>query len=109
MRPQPSQIANPSALRGVRYRPNKAKSRGCSSIDHGVTFCVVLVRRCALKQPVIDSDGTVHCLYDERIPLTQVGQPLIRHGSHVDPDSHGPWPCINDTCSKKGAIAALIG
>ena len=41
-------------------------------------------------QLVIDSDGTVRCLYDELIPLTQLGQLLIRCGSHVEPNSHGP-------------------
>lgn len=40
---------------------------------------------------VIQPDGTLHCVYDEAIDLTALGQLTISRGSHVEPDSHGQW------------------
>lgn len=46
-----------------------------------------------MMQLVIESDGTIRCLYDELIPLSQLGSLLIRRGSHVEPDRQGQWRC----------------
>ena len=40
---------------------------------------------------VIESDGTVRCLYDEALDLTSLGSMKILRGSHVEPDQHGRW------------------
>jgi len=40
---------------------------------------------------VIDSQGTVRCLYGETIDLQVLGQPHIRRASHVEPDEQGQW------------------
>lgn len=42
-------------------------------------------------QLVIETDGTVRCLYGEAIDLTQLGNVEITRGSHVEPDAGGQW------------------
>jgi hypothetical protein len=42
-------------------------------------------------QLVIQSSGTVHCLYGEELDLHQIGTLAIARGSHVEPDSSGQW------------------
>ena len=42
-------------------------------------------------QLVIDSQGTIHCLYAEAIPLAALGQMSIRRASHVEPTPAGRW------------------
>jgi hypothetical protein len=42
-------------------------------------------------QLVIETDGTVRCIYEEVIDLTQLGAVEIRRGSHVEPDTIGQW------------------
>lgn len=44
-------------------------------------------------QLVIEVDGVIRCLYDELIPLAQLGQLTLRRGSHVEPTSDGQWEC----------------
>ncbi len=39
----------------------------------------------------IDADGTVHCLYEERIDLSRLGTLSICRASHVEPDDEGRW------------------
>ena len=40
---------------------------------------------------VVDSRGSVHCLYDETIDLRGLGQASIRRASHVEPNDAGQW------------------
>jgi hypothetical protein len=42
-------------------------------------------------QLVIDSRGTVRCLYTEAIALASLGRLAIRRGSHVEPTPDGRW------------------
>ena len=35
--------------------------------------------------------GQVHCLYDETLDLSSLGQATIRRASHVEPDEAGLW------------------
>ena len=42
-------------------------------------------------QLVIHTDGSVRCLYDERLSLGSLGTFQIRRGSHVEPDAVGQW------------------
>ena len=37
------------------------------------------------------SDGTMRCVYDEAIPLSQLGSLSIRRASHVEPNPDGTW------------------
>ena len=40
---------------------------------------------------VVDPQGVVHCLYEELIDLSALGQLSIRRASHVEPDPEGRW------------------
>ncbi len=42
-------------------------------------------------QLVIDPAGGVRCLYDETLPLTELGRLSIQRGSHVEPNEAGQW------------------
>jgi hypothetical protein len=42
-------------------------------------------------QLVIESTGTVRCVYAEAIDLSALGAPSIRRASHVEPDESGQW------------------
>ena len=42
-------------------------------------------------QIVVTPTGTIRCLYDEAIDLSQFGQLSIARGSHVEPTSDGHW------------------
>ncbi len=42
-------------------------------------------------QLIIDSKGNARCIYQEIIPLSQLGHIKIRRGSHVEPISGGKW------------------
>ena len=42
-------------------------------------------------QLIIDNHGNARCIYDEAIPLHQLGRIKIRRGSHVDPIAGGMW------------------
>jgi len=42
-------------------------------------------------QIVIDGKGNGCCVYDESIPLSQLGRIKIRRGSHVEPVEGGQW------------------
>jgi hypothetical protein len=42
-------------------------------------------------QLVIDSRGSVRCVYAEAIDLSRLGQVSIRRASHVEPDQEGHW------------------
>lgn len=38
---------------------------------------------------IIDSEGTVRCVYDEMVDLCSLGQLHITRASHVEPDEQG--------------------
>ena len=40
---------------------------------------------------VIETDGTVRCLYDEAFDLSALGSVRIERASHVEPDHQGRW------------------
>ncbi len=42
-------------------------------------------------QLVIDPSGGVRCIYDELLPLAELGRLSIQRGSHVEPDDAGQW------------------
>ncbi len=42
-------------------------------------------------QVVVQPTGTIHCLYDESIDLSTLGQLTVRRASHVEPDRNGQW------------------
>jgi hypothetical protein len=42
-------------------------------------------------QLVIDSAGTVHCIYGETIDLAALGPLSISRASHVEPTDGGQW------------------
>ena len=42
-------------------------------------------------QLIIDSGGTVRCVYDEAIDLNTLGHLRITRGSRVEPDDRGRW------------------
>ena len=42
-------------------------------------------------QLVIQSGGTVRCLYSEELDLSALGSPSITRGSHVEPTDDGQW------------------
>ena len=42
-------------------------------------------------QLLIDPQGRVRCVYDETLPLAELGQMTISRGSHVEPDEIGQW------------------
>jgi hypothetical protein len=42
-------------------------------------------------QLLIESSGAIRCLYDEAIPLGNLGQLSIARGSHVEPTAEGTW------------------
>ena len=42
-------------------------------------------------QLVIDPTGEVRCVYDEALPLAELGRLTIARGSHVEPDIAGLW------------------
>jgi hypothetical protein len=40
---------------------------------------------------LIESSGTVRCVFGEQIDLGQLGRLSIRRGSHVEPTPDGQW------------------
>ncbi len=42
-------------------------------------------------QLVIDPGGNVRCVYDEALPLAELGRLTITRGSHVEPNEAGLW------------------
>jgi len=42
-------------------------------------------------QLIIDNRGNARCIYEETIPLSQLGHIKIRRGSHVEPIAGGQW------------------
>ena len=42
-------------------------------------------------QIVIDPVGNMRCVYDEALPLAELGRLTIARGSHVEPNAAGLW------------------
>ena len=42
-------------------------------------------------QLIVESGGSIRCLYDEAIDLASFGQLSISRGSHVEPTPDGQW------------------
>jgi len=40
---------------------------------------------------IVLADGSLHCLYDETLDLSQIGSVSIRRASHVEPTHQGQW------------------
>jgi len=40
---------------------------------------------------VIDTGGTIRCVYSEMIDLAELGKLTIKRASHVEPDASGGW------------------
>ena len=66
-------------------------------------------------QLVIDPAGVVRCLYDETLPLAELGRLTIARGSHVEPTAAGQWtadlspvggPLIGPFATRSAALAA---
>ena len=66
-------------------------------------------------QLVIDPIGGVCCVYDEALPLTELGRLTIARGSHVEPTDAGQWtadlspvggPLLGPFATRSTALAA---
>ena len=66
-------------------------------------------------QLVIDPIGSVRCVYDEALPLTELGRLTIARGSHVEPTDAGQWtadlspvggPLLGPFATRSTALAA---
>ena len=40
---------------------------------------------------LVTPEGTIRCLYDETLPLAELGRLPIQRGSHVEPTPEGEW------------------
>ena len=40
---------------------------------------------------IVHADGSLRCLYDETLDLSQIGPVSIRRASHVEPTQQGQW------------------
>lgn len=40
---------------------------------------------------IINNNGNVRCVYNERIDLSSIGKLAITRASHVEPDTDGAW------------------
>lgn len=68
-------------------------------------------------QLVIHADGTLRCLYDETLDLSQFGQASIQRASHVEPTDQGQWqadlspvngPLLGPFALRSEALAAEV-
>ncbi|MBR9803342.1 hypothetical protein GYB59_17355 [bacterium] len=66
-------------------------------------------------QILIETTGTVRCLYGEELSLNALGRLAIRRGSHVEPTDDGQWtadlspvkgPVLGPFTSRSAALAA---
>ncbi len=58
-------------------------------------------------QLIIDTAGSVRCLYGEAIDLAALGPLAIRRGSHVEPAADGRWLC--DLSPVSGPVLGPFG
>jgi len=66
---------------------------------------------------IIESRGTVRCVYGEDIDLSQLGRLSIQRGSHVEPTPDGQWtadlspvngPLLGPYTTRTEALAAEV-
>lgn len=64
---------------------------------------------------LIEPDGTVTTLYDERLDLSSLGELTLTRASHVDPDHEGQWwarliegPTLGPFPNRSAALAAEV-
>lgn len=66
-------------------------------------------------QLLIDSAGSIRCLYGESLDLASLGTLQIARGSHVEPNEQGRWladlspvagPCLGPFDHRSQALAA---
>ena len=66
-------------------------------------------------QLLIDPAGGVRCVYDEALPLNELGRLTIARGSHVEPTDAGQWtadlspvggPLLGPFATRSTALAA---
>ena len=66
---------------------------------------------------IVNRQGTIQTIYDERIDLARLGRLSIRRGSHVEPTPGGQWtadlapcdgPLLGPFASRGEAIAAEL-
>ena len=64
---------------------------------------------------VILPDGTLRCVYDDRLDFQALGRPSIERASHVEPNIDGEWlanlspvggPCLGPFPRRSLALAA---
>ena len=63
----------------------------------------------------IDPAGTIRCVYDEALQMTELGAVSIQRASHVEPTSDGQWtadltpvagPVLGPFVQRSAALAA---
>jgi hypothetical protein len=68
-------------------------------------------------QLMISSCGNVKMIYDETLPLTELGSVSIQRASHVEPDANGQWladlspvngPTLGPFSKRSDALAAEV-
>jgi hypothetical protein len=66
---------------------------------------------------LVESRGTVRCVYGEDIDLSQLGRLSIQHGVHVEPTADGQWtadlspvygPLLGPYFNRTEALAAEV-
>jgi hypothetical protein len=66
---------------------------------------------------VVQTDGSLRCLYDEAVELSALGQVTIRRASHVEPTDQGQWqadlspvggPVLGPFALRSEALAAEV-
>jgi hypothetical protein len=66
---------------------------------------------------IIDTNGSVSCLYSDALELDQIGRLTISRGSHVEPNLDGQWtadmspvcgPTLGPYRSRRDALAAEV-
>ena len=67
---------------------------------------------------IIDTNGSVSCLYSDALELDRIGRLTITRGSHVEPTLDGQWtadmspvcgPVLGPYRSRRDALAAEVG
>jgi len=67
---------------------------------------------------IAESTGTIRCVYDEAIPLRELGSLDIQCASHVEPSPDGTWtadltpvggPHLGNFLERSEALAAELG
>jgi hypothetical protein len=67
---------------------------------------------------VVDTGGSVRCIYDEALDLREIGKLQITRASHVEPDAAGLWwadmkpvdgPVLGPFISRSEALGAERG